>query len=143
MSFPFDFLILDEHGQARLAVETSARRETNERWAVELRQSILERSTPLQTSMLIATPRSIYFFPAAAGSQTQPMRLDGKATFAAYLERAGLTADAILDRDVLLDVVHWWLQDLVGGVERGPARPELDGLIRAVRGGRVVTEAAA
>ena len=143
MAFPFDFLVVDERLEPLLAVEADAIRSTDAAWAMELRRTIVARTSNLRCGLLLATPNRFYLWSGSSPLDAPPRSIDARPVFAPYFQRAGIGQVGRVDPEVFADVVHWWLQDVASGVDRGATGPEMQSILEVVKGRQIVTETAA
>ena len=111
--FRYDFVGFDRNGRKALFVEAKRRSGTTSTWAVEMRRTMLARSSPPAESMFVlVAPDKVYVWMAGASPDAEPAVIDGQRILGSYFQNAHAAPDKI-DPQAFEMLVAWWLEDLV------------------------------
>jgi hypothetical protein len=147
-----DFAVYDRDGQLALTAEVINRLGTTRKWAAEMRYDLLAPGGyPIAPYFLLALPDRFYLWKQARRTVTERMPnyvVDAELLLRRYYEPLGYSTGE-LSRPAFDLVVSFWLGALTDleipaeGLPRHLEWLDESGLLKAVKGGRVVVEALA
>jgi len=145
-----DLVVYGRDSQLVSAVEIRNKRGASREWASQMRWNLLSHEIfRAARFLLLATPDRVFLWKAAGGKPVPAppdFEADGKALFAPYVRRAGLSPETISANAFEL-IVGNWLSSLILGIESAAGETQhwlvASGFLAAVQGGRTEHQLAA
>jgi hypothetical protein len=144
-----DFAVFGPDGQLAAIAEAKKKPHVGATWAAAwLRNFLAHQQTAAPPFVILATPETVYLWKRPShASPSEPIALDARRLFAAYLPPSATSA-ADLSGRAFEFIVGAWLDDLSNHFWQPSALEEIDalretGLLQAIADGRVVADIAA
>jgi hypothetical protein len=141
----YDFSVYDSRGQLAAVVEAKRRFDTSETWARAWHAGIVARAGgPIGANLMLFTADRVYVWrPGAEAAAPPDFIFDAERWLRPYLEQLRIPLSEVVP-GVFEEVVGLWLRDVVlEELPEGANSKDAEVLLRALRGGEVVQQAAA
>jgi hypothetical protein len=148
----YDAAVYSPDNKLELIAEVKARPDASEAWATQMRRNlIVHQLIPSAPYFLLALPDFFYLWrdSALGGEEAPPdYKVEAGTVLAPYLTKSQLPVKDLSEYGLELLVTAWLTELVASRLTKDTAGPEQQwlfdsGLYQAIRGGSVVTQAAA